>query len=214
LGRPRGRKLISRSEVVNRGNAEWALQEGRLAHGSIGNYARTRTDGRMLLVPPALASTSGPGLSLTVCSSPVCHSCGKKHAPVLAALRELGRVADRVGRIGRHSPLLPLRTLLDLAHVAERYADSHETRGCEEGSVQAVSRHGLGSSGTESRESIKAHRAAARSAPARSECIPLCAAGIHGGWTRAFAARRGSLLWFRTHGGNPYFAQTPARSQT
>jgi hypothetical protein len=99
-----------------------------------------RTAGVCCLCDQPLAPTSGPGLSLTQCSSPVCESCGKKHAPVLAALLELGRVADRVGWIGKHCPLLPLRTLLDLAHVAEKYADSQETTGCDEGSVQAVSR--------------------------------------------------------------------------
>jgi hypothetical protein len=53
--------------------------------------------------------------------SPVCHDCARQHAPALAALLELARVAERVGHIGRHTLVPPLGTLLDLARAAENY---------------------------------------------------------------------------------------------
>jgi len=54
----------------------------------------------------------------------VCRSCGKKHAPSLAALLDLERVAQRVGRIRRHTLVPPFEALLDLARAAEVYTAS------------------------------------------------------------------------------------------
>jgi hypothetical protein len=53
---------------------------------------------------------------------PICHSCGKVHAPPLAALLEMAQAADRIGVINRHALTPPLGVLLDLAQVAENYA--------------------------------------------------------------------------------------------
>ena len=52
---------------------------------------------------------------------PVCPDCAGKHAPSLAALLNLGRAAERISRIGRHSVFPPLSALLDLASAAEKY---------------------------------------------------------------------------------------------
>jgi hypothetical protein len=52
----------------------------------------------------------------------VCSECGKKHAPTLAALVDLAGVAERVGRIGRHTLVPPLGALLELARAAENYS--------------------------------------------------------------------------------------------
>jgi hypothetical protein len=68
---------------------------------------------------------SGPRLYLADREAVVCHSCGKKHAPSLAALLDLAQVARRVGDIGRHTLVPPLEALLDLAHAAEDYTCSH-----------------------------------------------------------------------------------------
>jgi hypothetical protein len=51
----------------------------------------------------------------------VCHSCGKNHAPTLAALLVLAQVARRVGNIGRHTVVPPMEALLDLARAAEEF---------------------------------------------------------------------------------------------
>jgi hypothetical protein len=59
---------------------------------------------------------------------PVCRDCGKLHAPPLAALLDLARVAERVGRIGRHTLVPPLHALLDLARAAEDYNEVAPTR--------------------------------------------------------------------------------------
>ena len=47
--------------------------------------------------------------------------CGRKHAPSLVALLDLAHVAERVGRIGRHTLVPPLDALLALARAAEEY---------------------------------------------------------------------------------------------
>jgi hypothetical protein len=71
-----------------------------------------------------LHTAAGPQLYLGEGSEePVCRDCGKRHAPPLAALLELARVAERVGRIGRHTLVPPLAALLDLARAAEDYND-------------------------------------------------------------------------------------------
>jgi hypothetical protein len=54
----------------------------------------------------------------------VCRPCGKKHAPSLVALLDLAHVAERVGRIGRHTLVPPMGALLDLARAAESYTDA------------------------------------------------------------------------------------------
>jgi len=59
---------------------------------------------------------------------PVCRECGRQHAPPLAALLDLARVAERVGRIGRHTLVPPLAALLDLARAAEDYNETGPTR--------------------------------------------------------------------------------------
>lgn len=74
----------------------------------------------------------GAGLRLTVAQTlaPVCRGCAKKHAPPLAALADLARTAERVGRIGRHTVFPPLASLLDLAHAAENYLDAKPKNHC------------------------------------------------------------------------------------
>jgi hypothetical protein len=72
-----------------------------------------------------LAPASGPELCLAGSQLPVCQACGKEHAPALAALLDMARVADRVGRIGRHTVLPPLSALMDLARVAENFAETN-----------------------------------------------------------------------------------------
>jgi hypothetical protein len=68
-----------------------------------------------------LGATGGPRLFLDDGEGPVCRECGKLHAPALAALLDLARVAERVGRIGRHTLVPPLHALLDLSRAAEDY---------------------------------------------------------------------------------------------
>src|SRR5206468_9572215 len=70
-----------------------------------------------------LAPVPGPRLCLSDREAAVCNDCGKKHAPSLAALVDLAGVAERVGRIGRHTLVPPMTALLDLARAAEHYAD-------------------------------------------------------------------------------------------
>jgi hypothetical protein len=45
-------------------------------------------------------------------------------APELTALIDLAAVAERVGRIGRHTLVPPMAALLDLARAAEQFADA------------------------------------------------------------------------------------------
>jgi hypothetical protein len=70
------------------------------------------------------APSSGPSLCLTESQDTVCLECGKQHAPVLAALVDLARVAQRVGRINRHTLVPSFNELLDLARAAENYSHS------------------------------------------------------------------------------------------
>jgi hypothetical protein len=70
-------------------------------------------------------ASAGPRLFLADKEAIVCHACGKKHAPSLAALLDLAQVARRVGTIGRHTLVPPLESLLDLAHAAEDYTSCH-----------------------------------------------------------------------------------------
>jgi ribosome-binding protein aMBF1 (putative translation factor) len=67
---------------------------------------------------------SGPGPELFVAESaaPVCRDCGRNVAPELTALLGLGQVAERVGRMKRHTLVPPLEALLELAGAAESYA--------------------------------------------------------------------------------------------
>jgi hypothetical protein len=69
-----------------------------------------------------VGSAPGPRLCLAETLAPLCSACTKKHAPALAALADLARVADKVGRIGRHTLVPPMAALLDLARAAEDYA--------------------------------------------------------------------------------------------
>jgi hypothetical protein len=82
------------------------------AHGACGLCAKP-------VVPVA-----GPHLCLDDGRDVVCRDCGRRHAPALAALLDLALVAERVGRIGRHTLVPPLDALLDLARAAEDYNDS------------------------------------------------------------------------------------------
>jgi hypothetical protein len=70
------------------------------------------------------APSSGPSLCLTESQDTVCVECGKEHAPALAALVDLARVAQRVGRINRHTLVPSFNELLDLARAAENYSHS------------------------------------------------------------------------------------------
>lgn len=67
----------------------------------------------------------GPYLARADTLEVVCRECGKKHAASLVALLDLAGVAQRVGRIGRHSVSPPMTALLDLARAAENY--THES---------------------------------------------------------------------------------------
>src|SRR5947207_2966165 len=69
---------------------------------------------------PAEAS-AGTQLVLADSQQHVCLDCGRRHAPSLAALRELASEAERVGRIGRHTVFPPYTALLDLARAADNY---------------------------------------------------------------------------------------------
>ncbi|MCI0459263.1 MAG: hypothetical protein L0Z62_20125 [Gemmataceae bacterium] len=62
----------------------------------------------------------GPHLSVAE-GTRVCRDCGKRHAPSLVALLDLARVAERVGRIGRHTVVPPMAAILDLVKAAEDY---------------------------------------------------------------------------------------------
>ena len=70
----------------------------------------------------------GPQLGVAETLEPVCRDCGRKHAPDLAALVELARAAERVGKIGRHTVSPPLTALLDLARAAENYSAAQPPR--------------------------------------------------------------------------------------
>lgn len=70
----------------------------------------------------------GLQLLLAETAEAVCHDCGRRHAPGLAALLELALAADRAGRIGRHSVFPPYKTLLELARAAENYTNARPQR--------------------------------------------------------------------------------------
>jgi hypothetical protein len=67
------------------------------------------------------SATSGPHLAVAGGEADVCRDCGKGHAPSLVALLDLARVAERVGRIGRHTVVPPMGAILDLVKAAEDY---------------------------------------------------------------------------------------------
>ncbi len=64
----------------------------------------------------------GPNLTTSDGLEVVCPPCGRQHAPVLTRLLQLARVAERVGRMERHTLMPPLTALLELARAAEDYA--------------------------------------------------------------------------------------------
>src|SRR5688500_9323555 len=52
----------------------------------------------------------------------ICRECAGRQAPALAALVELARVAERIGRIQSHSSAgVPMESLLQLAWASEHY---------------------------------------------------------------------------------------------
>ncbi|MFO0876226.1 MAG: hypothetical protein U0840_02545 [Gemmataceae bacterium] len=60
-------------------------------------------------------------LVLAATQQPVCQSCGRKHAPELAALADLADEAQRIGRIARHTVAPPYTALLSLAQAAYNF---------------------------------------------------------------------------------------------
>lgn len=54
----------------------------------------------------------------------MCSECARRRAPALAALVELAKAAERVGRIKRHTVSPPLVALLGLARAAETYLNA------------------------------------------------------------------------------------------
>jgi hypothetical protein len=72
----------------------------------------------------SMGRTDGPQLYLEDKASPICRSCGKRHAPPLVALLDLAQTAERIGHVGRHSVSVPLTALLDLAGAAEAYSEA------------------------------------------------------------------------------------------
>src|SRR5262245_42883570 len=64
---------------------------------------------------------SGPHLSAADGGPTVCRDWGTRHAPSLGPLLDLARVAERVGRIGRHTLVPPMAAILDLVKAAEDY---------------------------------------------------------------------------------------------
>jgi hypothetical protein len=73
--------------------------------------------------------TPGPCLARADGPSVVCRECGKKHAPGLVALLDLARVAERAGRVGRHTVVPPMTVMMDLVQAAEAYTYSTAFRG-------------------------------------------------------------------------------------
>jgi hypothetical protein len=87
-------------------------------------FPPTATEGDCGLCGADIGATSGPRLFLEDREVVVCHSCGQKHEPSLAALVALAQVAKRVGTIGRHTVVPPMEALLDLARAAENFSFS------------------------------------------------------------------------------------------
>jgi hypothetical protein len=64
----------------------------------------------------------GPRMLHLPSGRPVCRECGRHRAPQHAAIVDLLRVADNVGRHSRHLLTPAMKSLLDLARAAEVYA--------------------------------------------------------------------------------------------
>jgi hypothetical protein len=79
------------------------------------------TPPRCALCGGSTSCAAGPQLAIVGDEAAVCRSCGKRHAPSLVALLDLARVAERVGRIGRHTVVPPMAAILDLVKAAEDY---------------------------------------------------------------------------------------------
>jgi hypothetical protein len=94
-----------------------------MAHLTISLTSGTADDPCALCGKSARVS-AGPRLRLAERCAPVCRPCGRKHAPALVALLDLAHVAERVGRIGRHTLVPPMGALLDLARAAESYTET------------------------------------------------------------------------------------------
>jgi hypothetical protein len=67
------------------------------------------------------SKAGGPRLCRADNADTICRECGKRHAPALVALLDLASVAERVGRIGRHTLTPPLEAMLALVRAAENY---------------------------------------------------------------------------------------------
>jgi len=67
-----------------------------------------------------------PGPCLCLGDDAVCRNCGKRIAPHLLALLDLGNAAERVGRTCRYVLVPPMESLLDLARAAENYSSSRQ----------------------------------------------------------------------------------------
>jgi hypothetical protein len=76
---------------------------------------------RCTLCGGSTGAATGPHLAVADGGGRVCRDCGKRHAPSLVALLDLARVAERVGRIGRHTLVPPMAAILDLVKAAEDY---------------------------------------------------------------------------------------------
>jgi hypothetical protein len=96
-------------------------------------YSSIPVEGPCGVCGESVAQSVGTHLVLTETLQPVCHACGQRHAPPLAALVQLADEAERVGRIGRHSVFPPYTALLDLARAADRYATSRAESRRDEG---------------------------------------------------------------------------------
>jgi len=84
-------------------------------------YADEADSDACALCGKRILATPGPHLFHGSTGGIVCRTCGTKHAPPLAALLDLAKVAERVSRVCRHTLIPPLETLLDLARAAEEY---------------------------------------------------------------------------------------------
>ena len=74
---------------------------------------------------------AGPRLCLGEGPDTVCRDCARQHAPALVALLDLARVAERVGRVGRHTLSPPLEAMLRLMGAAESYTQTTAARACQ-----------------------------------------------------------------------------------
>lgn len=79
------------------------------------------TAARCGLCGGSTGAAAGPRLADADSEATVCRACGKRHAPSLVALLDLACVAERVGRIGRHTVVPPMGAILDLVKAAEDY---------------------------------------------------------------------------------------------